>query len=238
MSVDGTEDVHDKIRGVQGAYRKAISAFELLNNLKKVKYPSLRVLMDALLMKPNLNEIIDVVNLAKELDARFGLGLIDKHSYADSGSQKDGCYFVPEIDMTDLCIDDQKELDNVLDKLHLLKAKNPEVFHATTTHASLEYIRNYFPNSHRKDIPCMLGHTTISIGAHGQVYACPGLGPEGNIREKSINAILTSEKYRKKLRSIFYKRCSGCTCGYSMNYLHCIPGIKDELLWRVKLFLK
>ena len=37
FSLDGPEDIHDSIRGIPGTYHKALSGFQLLNELKKTK---------------------------------------------------------------------------------------------------------------------------------------------------------------------------------------------------------
>ncbi len=237
ISLDGMERLHDEIRGVKGAFKKAISGLELLSHLKRKRYPSLTILAALTLMKPNLTEVIPMANLAKELGVSFGLGLIDKLSDADDGFFKDSVWRHPEIDMNGLWIEDQKELGKVVDELHQLRAQHPFVFHATMTHSSLEYIRKYFAR-HDSSVPYLLSHAVINIGAQGQVYAIGALGPDGSVREKSLKEIISSGQYREKLRSVFYKKCHVGTCGYGFNYLHCLAGIRDELWWRMRLMLK
>ena len=85
----------------------------------------------------------------------------------------------------------------------------------------------------------MLGHTSLTISSHGEVYpGCWVFGPVGNIREKSLREIITSEEYNKKRRKIFYKKCSGCSCNHELNLLYWIPWIKDGIKWRIKLRTK
>lgn len=58
ISIDGTEEKHDQIRG-NGKYKKALQGLEMLRNL------NIDVRVNAVIMKSNIE---DVINLAKELN--------------------------------------------------------------------------------------------------------------------------------------------------------------------------
>ncbi|MCL0094968.1 radical SAM protein [Dehalococcoidia bacterium] len=244
VSLDGLEERNDSIRGVKGYFDKAISALKTLSQLRDKTYPFLGISVAMILNKSTLNQVIPMMSLLSELKVRLALNLINNplHSTPTARDNPNNFILSPVadvIDLTDFWIEDLHELDKVVDELHEGKAKYPSVFPLPHMHASLEYVRKYFRDPKREDIPCMLGHTVIDIGAHGEVYpGCGLLGPVGNIREKSLKEIIDSEEYKRKLHDIFYKRCPGCCCGYNMNLLYWVPWIKDEARWRIKLAIK
>ena len=244
ISVDGREEINDSIRGVKGYFKNAISVLEVLSALRQNKYPYLDVGVVQTIMKETVGEIIPVANLAKELGVKlFFSPLLDTaHLPLDSKAVPDSVTSpsaAGAVDIRDLWVEDQYELDKVMDELHEMKSESPNLFPVTTTHVSLEYVRRYFRDPRRGDIPCMLGHTSLTISSHGEVYpGCWVFGPVGNIREKSLREIITSEEYNKKRRKIFYKKCSGCSCNYELNLLYWIPWIKDGIKWRIKLRTK
>lgn len=66
VSIDGLEDTHDRIRGIKGAYRKAIST---IDGLKELGLSDLRIGMT--ILPENVNEVLDVFELSKELGVEF-----------------------------------------------------------------------------------------------------------------------------------------------------------------------
>ena len=68
ISIDGTGDVHDYVRGIKGSYERHINALKMLTELRDSKYPDINIHIGTTLMKPILNKIIKVVEVAKELN--------------------------------------------------------------------------------------------------------------------------------------------------------------------------
>lgn len=220
ISIDGIGETHDMIRGIKGAYERSSSAVKTLVELRDNKYPYLNILVAITLMKPNMNQIEEIIEVCNQLNVRMGLNLLDTSPYFFSG-----------VDASDLIIKDQKELDAFINRLHVIKKKYPSVLNQL--HVSIEYARKHFSDPKRKDIPCCMGYQTIYIGAHGEVYSgCWVLKPIGSLREKKLEEIINSEEYKKRLYNMFMKKCPGCTCGYSTNLLYHIPSIYEEGLWR------
>jgi MoaA/NifB/PqqE/SkfB family radical SAM enzyme len=224
ISIDGLTDTNDMVRGVKGSFQKNLSVLKMLTNLRDNKYKSLDLYVATTLMKPTLSDIIPLANLLGSMRIKININLIDTSLY----------FF--KIDGADLMIKDQNQLNSVVDELHKLKTKHGDIFHISHTHASFEYIRNYFQDPKRKEVPCISGYTSLDIGAHGEVYSgCLAMEPMGNIREKSLTEILKSAKYKSRLRDMFYKNCPGCSCGYKMNLFYYPPWIREELYWRIKM---
>ena len=222
ISIDGTADVHDYVRGIEGSYEKSIKALKMLTKLRDSKYPNINIGIGTTLMKPTLNEIIKVVEVAKELNVDWGMNLIDTSPY-----------FFKGVDASELLIRNQDELNELIDELHKIKIENPKLI--GSSHIALEYARNYFENPKRESIPCYLGFLKIYIGPHGEVYSgCWVLTPLGNLRENTLIKIISSSKYRNRLKNMILKKCPGCSCYYPTNLLYHFPSLYDEIKWHIQ----
>lgn len=230
ISVDGLRETHEYVRGVKGSFDKAISALEILSRLGEQSYPHLKVTITTTLTQHTLDQAVPVTNLTStyQESARFRISLLSITPYLFQG-----------VDTSSLIIEDQKELDEVIQQLHNIKVKNPGVFLWNQTHQSLEYIKRYSTDSKRADIPCVMGYSSIYVGAHGEIYhGCWALKPIGNVREKKLADIVNSTEYRKRLKDMFYKRCPGCACGYQVNLLYHLPSIFKEIPWIIRSKVK
>jgi len=217
VSVNGTEAVHDMTRGVPGSYKKCIEALELLTELRQKEYPGLEINMITILMQPNLDQILKLANMCKQLNITLVLSPLDTASY------------LFQVDTPSLKVTEQEKLDQVMKELHKMRRFYPNLI--GETHASLEYARKYFLDSRREDIPCYLGYLAVYIGAHGEVYSgCNVLPPVANFRDKPLKEIVSSTAYKKRLRDMFLKRCPGCPCGYRLNLYAHVPAVLDEAL--------
>lgn len=218
ISIDGLEKTNDMIRGIKGHYKKSISALKTLVELRDSEYHNLDIWVSTTLTKFNLSEIPKIIQMCINYNIRLYLNLLDTNPYflADGAG--------------DLVIRDLKKLYKLVDELHKIKRKYPKVL--SHSHVALEYIRKYFKDPKREDIPCYLGYHFIYIGSHGEVYSgCWVLKPLGNLRDKSLREIITSEKYKKRLHDMLMKKCPGCSCGYTSNLSYHLPSLFEEILW-------
>lgn len=226
ISIDGLQETHDYVRGVTGSFDKVISALEILSRLREQRYPHLKVTIATTLMQRTLNQVVPMTSLVRtyQKSARFIISLFQVTPY-----------FFQGVDASGLIIEDQNELDEVVRQLHDIKAENPRVFIWNQTHQSFEYMKKYFNDPKRADIPCVMGYIDIYVGAHGEVYhGCWALKPIGNVREKKLVDIVNSTEYRKRLKDMFFKRCPGCSCGYPINLLYHLPSIFREIPWVIR----
>jgi radical SAM family uncharacterized protein len=75
VSLDGLEETHDAIRGVNGCFKKAIQGIT-------VAAQKLPVTINTTIMAENLNEIEDLVKLSKELNVRISVAIA--HEYCNA----------------------------------------------------------------------------------------------------------------------------------------------------------
>ncbi|MFC2067709.1 radical SAM/SPASM domain-containing protein [Chloroflexota bacterium] len=230
ISVDGLRETHEYVRGVKSSFDKTIAALEMLSHLGEQSYPHLKVTITTTLTRPTLNQVLPVTNLTStyQKTARFRISLLSTTPYLFQG-----------VDTSSLIIEDQKKLDEVVHQLHNIKTEKPGVFVWNQTHQSLEYIKRYYTDSRRTDIPCVMGYSSIYVRAHGEIHhGCWAIKPVGNVREKKLVDIVNSVEYRKRLKDMFYKRCLGCACGYQVNLLYHLPTILGEIPWIIKSKVK
>ena len=79
VSLDGLEKTHDAIRGVGGSYRKSVRG---INAAKK----KVAVTINTTIMSENIDEIEDLVHLAKELGTKISLAVAHEYCNVNASS--------------------------------------------------------------------------------------------------------------------------------------------------------
>lgn len=97
VSIDGIGELHDDIRGIKGSFERAIEG------IKEAKSRGVSVGMNFTLSSENINEVLDVVELAKKLGVPVNIQIAYDYSTAEKLSPK------------------KEELKNVLELLLKLK---------------------------------------------------------------------------------------------------------------------
>ena len=220
ISLNASESVHDITRGIKGAYAKTMDALKSLVELRDSKFPHLDITVQTIIMELTVGQIIDLAKLCLQL--RVGLSL----SPLNTSRPWQGA--IP----ADLRSINQEQLDHVIQELHRIKKLSPSLIR--NSHTSLEFVRGYFADSKREDIPCYLGYQKICVGPHGEVYpGCVSLPPVGDLEKASLNRIISSKAYKESIRNMFLKRCPGCSCDHILNLYSHFPSLVKEMKWRV-----
>ncbi|MEA1907281.1 MAG: SPASM domain-containing protein [Euryarchaeota archaeon] len=145
--------------------------------------------------------------------------------------------FIPATSNGVFCrvsIKNQDDLDEAVNKLHKIKAMDTKLI--SISHVALEYTKRYFKDPKREDIPCYLGYLRIYLCPQGEMYSsCWALPPAGNLRKKTVEEIINSENYKKRLYEMFMKKCPGCACGYALHLWYHFPSICNEIKWHLKM---
>lgn len=91
VSIDGTEKFHDQVRGVNGAYKKAVSGINDLIKFKKIKNVSCPHLRLASIIFPNdIENSKQIIDLANDLNVdEIGFGLLMYYPQKIKKLQKD-----------------------------------------------------------------------------------------------------------------------------------------------------
>jgi radical SAM family uncharacterized protein len=81
VSLDGLEKTHDRIRGVDGCFKRAVEGITAAK--KKV---SIRI--NTTIMADNIHEVEDIVKLAKDLDVKIVLSVAHEYHSIDTSAPK------------------------------------------------------------------------------------------------------------------------------------------------------
>jgi MoaA/NifB/PqqE/SkfB family radical SAM enzyme len=221
ISIDALGDIHDEIRGMKGCFEKAIVA------IQELRKNHINVTVASLLMKCTMKDkrIIDLISLMEKMRLSVTIQLLDFNPF----------YFKDNQNKNDLWItsEHQNELNRLIDELLVIKKRKPELIGNSI--ASLEYIRTYFKDPKRADIPCYQVYLgDLWVDSEGKLFICQTLPPVGDLKKEKLEDIIFSEKYRKRLKRAFFKECPGCSCGYSTNVNYHFPNNFRYLIDRNK----
>lgn len=200
ISIDGTDATHDRIRGVEGTYVKAVNTLKLVKRyFKKTK-----IVWAFTLMKHNKSEVIKAFDLATAYGADV-FALIPLFPAGRMHNNDDISTYEKNKVLKEIC--EYCKLKNIEVKEKLTKLpylsilSSPGVIPIATK--SIEFGCGFvctFPN-------------ILGIDSNGDVYPCDGLIGDksmylGNVRTQSLKAIWL-HPIMTKLRSIDYRKLEG-----------------------------
>jgi len=207
VSIDGIKDTHDTMRGVKGLFDKAIRGVETIQKLKESINPNVTVtLITNLLQKRNVNEIPQLVELARDLNSYWDLNLLDYNLDIFKG-----------IPFSELLVEDEEEIDKTIDYLIKARREYSTVLSPFICRHVLEYTRRYLKGENLHNYHCVHGYELLHIRSHGEVCLCYIKEPIGNFREAKLRDILGNKKHRELAKEIYMKKCPGCTNLFEYN---------------------
>ncbi len=223
VSMDAVGDAFDQIRGIKGAFGKVLNSCEIISQYKK------RGVINAYLyftiMKKTLGAYRDVFAIARKLDFPLVVNLFDctPYFFANLKESKDQ-FWLGENDLQEL-----KEFQKFITEN---KEENADsVFH---TFAEIEYFRKYFKDPLQKDISCVISQQRLGIDSQGNAYGgCWSMGSFGNLKDSALNDIIKSPQYKIGHKNMFFKRCPGCSCGYTKNIRNYLPLVFAEVVFKL-----
>jgi radical SAM protein with 4Fe4S-binding SPASM domain len=204
VSVDGMRETHDSFRGLEGSFKKAIQALRISSD------NGLHTTMSTMIIKPNINEIPDLLDLA----VINGFSSFKLNSFMPVGRGSSAL----ELGVTK---DQVKRLASVLlEKRDLYKDKIDVQMDAVFPWLYDDYgIGEMTVRGIRgqKRVRCSAGQTNLVISPDGTVYPCPYLTdfPLGNILKDPLEAIWHDNfgilgKFRNIFQNDLKGKCSDC----------------------------
>ena len=195
------EEVHDKLRGRKGTHKKVMHAFDVLT---KDRGCLRNLTIQTIIMRPNLDGIVDLVKWANDRDIAVSLMALMRPNGlpVDANWYKDKKY-------EHLWPNNRREINRTIDALIKLKNNNARI---DTSIAQLEAFKEYYrkPTVFIKDGPCSLGDGIMNVAPDGNVYLCWEKGALGNIKYDNIYNLWYSARAKKIRESIIRcrKNCS------------------------------
>lgn len=200
LSIDGNGETHDRLRGINGSFRRNIESLGYL------KFKKVSTLVCTNVLESNISEIPAIIDLCKDYSAKWFPNLINNTQYHFKGidinkikpiSKDKIDHLINEIEKRLICRNSY--IDLTLESLPIIKA----------------YLRGEFDF---RNMRCVIGNSKIYMAANGDVFTgCYALESKGNLTERSLFDIVNSDDYKNQVKRMLSGNCPGCTCNYMMN---------------------
>jgi len=193
FSLDGAKkETHDFIRG-KGNYKQVIEAAKLFVKLKE-KY-RIKVDINTVVMSYNFRELVDMYYLLKKLgiDQWFLQSVVLDNTFKNFDYNSEVWIKGDEL----------KELKEVIQKLILLKYKDPNFIYNSVEY--LKAIPKYFEMKEKFNLgKCMAGYFSLNIDPYGTISIC-SYGPNINVIGRKMEKIWKSKEYKRT--RVLIKKC-------------------------------
>jgi Fe-coproporphyrin III synthase len=222
ISLDGDEETHDRIRNIPGAFNKLKEGIAAIKFLK----PDFKITGRTVIHQLNFRRWPQIIEAAKEIGLQqisFLPADVSSHAFNreltwDENRQHE--ILLSDSDLPDLKkVIDHLLINNENDFSNKFIAESPEKIIKIYTYYAAFYGKNNFPYKR-----CNAPWVSTVIEADGTVRPCFFHEAYGNIRTKSLDKIINSEKaisFRKNLDMDKNETCRKCVC-----YLNLAPGTR------------
>ena len=219
VSIDGPKEVHDKIRGVIGAYSKTTDTLKAITKLKNEK-PIIR--LNCVISAMNMAYLSDVMDTAK----KTGADVVSYQFMAWSTNEvtektnhileltENRIHFAdidpPLLDIDSLII--SKQIEQICIKSRMYDI--PVYFHPLYLPIKKQEIEDWYSDAcfHRVS-KCLYPFMEARMDPYGNIYPCLDVSM-GNIKNQGLKEIWNNERYvnfRKKLKTEgIFPACSKC----------------------------
>ena len=214
ISLDGIGETHDRFRGASGLYDHVVK------NIRSARsaYPALAIVLGAVIVEPNADELPDLVRLTGELGLD-GIELMvlypsfydrsspDPHWYRDNPSWP-------------------RDPGRVVRALDEVKALQRRGYPLLNLPRQIDLFARYYrdPTGRFDDVPCLGLHTKVNITSRGNLFACNR--ERGSIVGRSLRDVWNGEELRSLRRGA---ATCGLSCAIACNF-------QQPFLSRARLF--
>lgn len=213
LSIDALGGAYEKIRGSPDSYKKLEDAAVMV--AEAMSHRGIDAYINFTLMKSNIGEFENVKKFADKLGIPVGICLLDKESSIFDLDENEKKFWIDDSE--------KEKLKKLLDFLKIELIRGPGTLHIN--YPGIDYIADYFKDPRQASIPCVISQDRIFIDPYGNLFGgCLAMGTFGNINETPFDTLRKGQKYIAAKKSMFYKRCPGCSCGYMFNIRH-MPGL-------------
>jgi MoaA/NifB/PqqE/SkfB family radical SAM enzyme len=218
VSLDGSKEVHDKIRNVSNAFYKLEEGVRELKKLDK----NFRVTARCVIQKQNFDDLPNIVKAAHEIG-------LDQISFLTADVSTDA-FNRPElwgdvkVDEVRLSLDELILFKETIDSLIETHSKDFENKFIAESTEKFRRFYNYYAAFHGlcefPSIQCNAPWVSAVIEADGSVRPCFFHAVSGNIKDASLIQILNSKSslsFRKNLDVKTNSICEKCVCSLNLS---------------------
>jgi radical SAM protein with 4Fe4S-binding SPASM domain len=233
VSIDGPAEIHDVIRGKQGAFARSVAAIRLVQAAKTAlgsKTPN--VTLATTIVAGNMSRLTELVPLGSDLRAHLGFGYV---FYTTEQMQQDTNRALQRTTVAkpeNQDIPDElkpvrsEELAREVERIkRLARASGVSVTFGPDLTAD-EIRMRYHDDAYAFVDKCFYPWYAMRINPYGDVYPCSLQVPMGSVRESSIADIWNGARY-VAFRSVLKRRrlfpsCAKC-CALSFRAWQSLP---------------
>lgn len=201
VSIDGPPELHDRLRGVDGCWERAVTTYKTLRALRSSRFD---VLLGYTLQKANLHCLQETIAAIRNRVAdvsldefHFNLAHVSENYYRNA----DFCGLPEYPEAADF-------ISTVLGNRGR-KSLNPVAY---LERRYLTLARKYLMTG-RSPLPCQAAAASMFMDAAGIVYACTSMGtPIGSLREEyyNLNRLYKGERWKRVRDSVTAGDCPHC----------------------------
>lgn len=205
VSLDGWGEIHERVRGVRGAFKKVQKT---LNILKSLGVKDLGVIFT--FMKINKNELKKILNFCKKEKLQFSFNLLH-HSSILFGKN----HLILNPDIKEI-----KEALGLVTKFFLSSPHPKNLAKAWFYHSCNFYVKNK-----KRILPCAAGENFFYMDPQGNIYICHFKNWKiGNLKNQQFSVIWQGKKRKEYLKMA--EACNDC-------WMICT--VKDEIRNKKKI---
>ena len=192
LSLDGMPEYHDKFRGNDKSFKKAMETYEMLARVQE-EDPRLRIHSISTATNQNLSEIWELTSHLHEHCPRM-----DHHNLAIiRGDRKDPSLLTPPIE----------HYRALSEHVRAVWRDREEGRFGAIVEPMLQWAKTETLKQTKQVIPCKAGVLSGVVYANGDVSVCEMHEPLGNLREASFREIWNSPKARELRAQVEAKAC-------------------------------
>lgn len=203
ISIDALGKNNDRIRGMEGAFDKAISGIKIL----KAYAPSVRIVVNTVISRRNLEDITELVDLTEGLGVWHKFQPVYKHPAFNHQSVDYDALAIKDIDID--------MLNSVIG--YLKKKKN-----VSNSSYFLSCIPDYFLSDYQKSIfneDCIFSRFCCEFREDAKMYPCivGKRWDNGYDLSRGIKEPFFSSAYRNEVENL--RKCRLCRENFSICYI-------------------
>jgi MoaA/NifB/PqqE/SkfB family radical SAM enzyme len=203
VSIDGIGKTHNEIRGVKGAFDKAIEA---IKNLKKYS-PQTKIVINTIIAPYNIDDLHKVTQLAEEMGVYQKFQPINLHPVFESQKTESKQWEITEEQIEEI-------------KKFVVFAKKKKF--VLNSRYFLDQIPNYFAKNLKKGIfieDCKLPYFYCEFNEKGEMYPCLTAmdWKDGFSIKEGLSQMFRSRDYKQKQKQL--EKCRICQRDMYICYL-------------------
>lgn len=218
ISLDGSQEIHDRIRNIPNGFVKLSAGIKALKSLKK----DFRITGRSVLQRHNYFDFINTVQAAKKIELdQISFLAADVSSAAFNREEVWNSDRVSEVALT---LAESHEFEKIIERSFIeLQSEYAAKYIAENPQKMMRLVQYYKAVNGKGDFPapiCNAPWVSAVIESDGSVMPCFFHKPYGNIYDRDFMEIINSQeavKFRRSLQMETDNVCKKCVCSLKLG---------------------